>query len=337
MNKINFSRARTSYDGTPFTKEKLEDWFCREVEGDICIRLDTITTSHYIEDRVKNFIKINIHKLLFASPKKLSRYTEIVDNYFSGLFRNTSGHRRKTDFGKDILKAFNYDGYRDNVLVKLAEKLNVKTCPYCNMHYTLFAEKEETKEDDGEIDKLAKFQFDHFFDKSDYPFLSMSLYNLIPSCAVCNQGKSTHQLSLRFHPYHSAICEQFHFEVKNPRPLINGARPKNGETPEEDKIEIKIVEDKCSKSELDDFDKTFHIKTLYSRHKDIAQETFDKAYVDSYYLNPKNFKFLENADPDYLKRLWMGTYPSTDEIEKRPMTKFIQDLWNQAKQLKDDL
>ena len=329
MNKIIF--PRTSYDGSVLTQKDLEDWFCSEVEGDIRNNLyDITTTPRSPEAQAINLIIHNLHKLLLASPKKLSVYTEIVKNHFSGVFRNTSGHRGRTDFGEEILKAFNYKGYRETVLVELAEKLNVKTCPYCNMHYTLFAEKEETKEDDGKIDKLAKFQFDHFFDKSDYPFLSMSLYNLIPSCASCNQGKSTSTLDLKFHPYNSAICEQFHFEVEDPLLLYSGAR--------KDKININIINDMSeNKEKLSSFIETFHIKTLYSRHKDIAQETFDKAYEDPYYLNSSNFNFLDSKDSEYLQRLWMGTYPSTNDIEKRPMTKFIQDLWNQAKQQKDNL
>ena len=36
----------------------------------------------------------------------------------------------------------------------------------------------------------ARPQYDHFFPKSFYPYLALSMYNLIPSCAVCNGGKS---------------------------------------------------------------------------------------------------------------------------------------------------
>lgn len=335
MNKIEF--PRTSYDGSKLYQEALKDWFLKNVN----VRKNKIkyNMSKRLEDLAANLdkkeekdildcITRHLDDLLIASPEKLLRYTKVVDNRYKGVFaqKNEYGIWKATSFGEKILKAFNYDGYQKNKLKELAEKLNVKTCPYCNMHYTLFAEKEGTKKEN----KLTKFQFDHFFDKAEYPFLSMSLYNLIPSCAVCNQAKSTSTLDLRFHPYHSAICEQFHFEVENPRLLYSGAK--------KDKININIINDMNEdKGELSSFIETFHIKNLYSRHKDIAQETFDKAYEDPYYLNPSNFNFLDIKDSEYLQRLWMGTYPSTDDIEKRPMTKFIQDLWNQAKQQQDDL
>ncbi len=319
MNKIEF--PRTSYDGTSLTKKDLEDWYLNEVKDTIKDELDNIKTSfpNGNERSALDFMIKNIEEILKASPSELEKYTQNTALYSKGLYRKKENKKLvMTDFGKKILKdAFNYDNYRKTILKKLAKKLNVKTCPYCNMHYTLFAEGNNKE-------RLAKFQFDHFFDKSDYPFLSMSLYNLIPSCAVCNQGKSTGKVSLKFHPYDSAICDQFHFEVINPQSLFSGA--KLGK----DQIDIKLIKDTCTQQELDVFDKTFNIKTLYSRHGDIAQEVFDKAYEEPYYLNPCNFNFLQGKSPEYLQRLWMGTYTEKSEIEKRPMTKYIQDLWKQA-------
>ncbi len=321
MNKIEFNN-RTSYDGTSLTKKDLEKWYLKKTNllKKIKNELDNIKTTNLNknEKNTLNLIKKKLKNLLIASPSELENYTQDTALYSKGLYRK-KGEKYwvMTDFGNMILKAFDYDKYRKTILKELAEKLNVKTCPYCNMHYTLFAEGNNKE-------RLAKFQFDHFFDKSDYPFLSMSLYNLIPSCVVCNQGKSTGKVSLKFHPYDSAICDQFHFEVINPQSLFSGA--KLGK----DQIDIKLVKDTCTQQELDVFDKTFNIKTLYSRHGDIAQEVFDKAYEEPYNLNPCNFNFLQGKSPEYLQRLWMGTYTEKSEIEKRPMTKYIQDLWKQA-------
>lgn len=319
MNKIEFNN-RTSYDGSKIKRKDLATWYLSEIKRNIYKRLNTIETYDNKETKALYFIKLDLDRILISYPPALEKYTRNSDLSPNGLYRirNVNNRWEMTDFGKKILDAFDYDNYRKkNILKELAEKLNVKTCPYCNMHYTLFAEGNNKK-------RLAKFQFDHFFDKSDYPFLSMSLYNLIPSCAVCNQGKSTGKVSLKFHPYHSAICDQFHFEVINPQSLFSGA--KLGK----DQIDIKLVKDTCTQQELDVFDNTFNIKTLYSRHGDIAQEVFDKAYEEPYYLNPCNFNFLQGKSPEYLQRLWMGTYTEKSEIEKRPMTKYIQDLWKQA-------
>lgn len=61
----------------------------------------------------------------------------------------------------------------------LQRQLGVKVCPYCNRMYTttLFGE-----------DKIRP-DFDHFYPKSKYPYLAVSLFNLIPSCSMCNKKK----------------------------------------------------------------------------------------------------------------------------------------------------
>lgn len=319
MNKIEF--PRTSYDGTLISQKDLESWYCSKIEAEIFQRLEAIDSSAYnfLQKRTLSWIKCSLHCILIASPKWLERVTVIVNKFCMGMFRYKDANNRwqSTDFGNAIYEAFYYRGYRNNKLISLAEKLNIKSCPYCNMHYTLFAENGEHNKD-----KLAKFQFDHFFDKADYPFLSMSLYNLIPSCAVCNQGKSTGHLSLKFHPYNSSIADQFHFEVADPLSLYSGGK--------KDRIELNMIPDNATKTEIKEFDDTFHFHTLYRRHGDIAQEIFDKAYEEPYYLDTSSFKFLSGTASEYMLRLTYGVYLNKDEIEKRPMCKYIQDLRKQA-------
>ena len=205
--------------------------------------------------------------------------------------------------------------------MEVAKQLNVKTCPYCNMHYTLYANEPKKRS----VTKLARFQFDHFFDKAHYPMLSMSFYNLIPSCGVCNQGKSIGQLALEYNPYYSDIHSLFHFELTDSLGPYTAARVN-------DEVEVALVpEDGVNKDEFKKYAVKFHLKALYGRHGDVVQEVFDKAYEDPYYLNPNNFTFLSDRTIVYLKRLWLGNYTEPEEIEKRPMSKFMQDMWRQAK------
>ncbi|RKI22363.1 hypothetical protein D7V82_18955 [bacterium 1xD8-6] len=61
----------------------------------------------------------------------------------------------------------------------LQRQLRVKVCPYCNRMYTttLFGENR------------IRPDFDHFYPQSKYPYLAVSLFNLIPSCSMCNTKK----------------------------------------------------------------------------------------------------------------------------------------------------
>ena len=54
-----------------------------------------------------------------------------------------------------------------------AEKLGVTVCPYCNRSY-IFTVKKDAR------NGKARPQYDHFFPKSIYPYLAVSMYNLIP-------------------------------------------------------------------------------------------------------------------------------------------------------------
>ena len=325
MNKIEF--PRTGVDGQTNTKDDIEKWYFKELYEELSKRIKKAIDNNTIKVNEKNIelnndeknvlIKLNdkerLRKVVLALPKDLEKWAEEWDKLKDV----------RKEFKKKLSSVFNYTGYRATILVELAKKLNVKSCPYCNMHYTLYVEDSYEKNDG-----LAKFQYDHFYDKSTYPMFSMSLYNLIPSCAICNHSKHVKKLSLAFNPYHSEISEQFRFELKNPDDFYKGVKIK-------DVIDIEIIASKnTDQSELDDYIDTYKIKTLYQRHGDIAQEIFDKVYEYPYYSKTDNFKFLGDRSEEYIERLWYGTYIDKKDISKRPMTKFILDLREQAQCVK---
>lgn len=321
MNKI--SKIRTGVDGTQRSLDDIRDNLVGEVENDIRANLtDKIDVLAHTDAIVVRYIRIKLHKLLVADVVDLKKWADYFDTKCQNKFKVKVGKNwKETELGKALLDAFDFSRYRSGVLIEVAKQLNVKTCPYCNMHYTLFVNEPKKRS----VKKLAKFQFDHFFDKASYPMLSMSFYNLIPSCGVCNQGKSTGQLSLKYNPYYSDIHNLFHFELTDPLGPYTAARVN-------DEVDVSLVpEAGVNKDDFNTYADMFHLKALYGRHGDVIQEVYDKAYEMPYYLNPANFEFLSDRATDYLKRLWLGNYTEPEEIEKRPMAKFMQDMWKQAK------
>lgn len=313
MNKITF--PRTDVDGVLHSKNDLLNYYCNKIEAKILAKLKAIKVKNRKEKDIINDIIASLHDILVASPSQLSKYA----SHYRTMFRAVASSRKGKVRGR-IAAAFNYDNYRKTVLVSIARMLNVKTCPYCNMHYTLYAE-EGTHADD----RLARLQFDHFIDKNTYPMLSMSFFNLIPSCAVCNQGKSKKPLPTRFNPYSKAISNAFSFEIANPVNFFAGASAK-------DVVDLKLVHKTgYTSQDVDDYDSVFHLKALYGRHKDIVIETFDRAYTETYYCNPStHFSKLELDTQTYIKKLWYGVSLCEDDIETRPMSKFIMDMRKQA-------
>lgn len=319
MNKIEFPRK--GVDGIDRTKDEIEDWYKKAkrtkrgkgLKDEIFSQLSTIEPKTCLECCALQKIMDNLEHILIMSPKEM-------DDIIKGLSADYMIIHKLIKNGSDaflseIGLAFNYGGFRENVLVELAKRINVKTCPYCNMHYTLYAENGNHE--------LARLQFDHFFSKKIYPMFSMTLYNLIPSCGVCNQGKSQGNLPIEFNPYHSNIHEQFNFRLDNPIEMYMGVK-------KSDDIAVHLSpKPNIQQTDVEEFDKVFHLSTLYRRLGDVAQEVFDKVYCDPYYSKSSNFTFL-GQEKQYLERLYMGTYTDPKDIEKRPMTKFVQDMREQA-------
>lgn len=329
MKRIDIENGRWSHKGNVFYSQKqIENWFVGEVYDDIHTRLQNTNGFSLCEKAVLKCIDKRLKDILLAPPQKL----EVYKRYYSCLKRGLSCDKayfekqrgkdgklqpsKYTIFRDHLLSVFGYENrFRGSVLRELGNRLNVKTCPYCNLHYTLCIEDFNSKD---VLELMTKFQFDHFIDKAEYPILSMSLYNLIPSCPTCNQGKSQGQLALDFHPYYSDICNTFKFAVKNPTKLYEGV--------EQGDEEIELVE--TTGIDISEYDKVFHIKKLYMRHKDVMRDIFARAFEEKYYSVKDNFGFIGNADLS--RRVKIGFYPDEKDINLRPMTKFQQDLWEQA-------
>ncbi|MGR5129705.1 hypothetical protein [Photobacterium swingsii] len=60
-----------------------------------------------------------------------------------------------------------------------------KTCPYCNLD--LITLLEDCLDDEG-VNYILRPAIDHFLAKSLFPFFSLSINNLVPSCTNCNSS-----------------------------------------------------------------------------------------------------------------------------------------------------
>ena len=96
------------------------------------------------------------------------------------------------------------------------EVLNVKYCLYCNIDDVLMHNLE--RDIGGERkDSVAHTGFDHYFEKSLYPYLALSIYNLIPCCDRCNQKYKTQaimDISRHSHPYVHDFHSLMEFDVE---------------------------------------------------------------------------------------------------------------------------
>lgn len=184
--------------------------------------------------------RIGVRRLLVAEPKYLRRVVRCFDGIIpKGDFTNPKSadyHERFAEITRCVRQAFNYE-YFCNTSDKngkwggwaLAKEFNkvLKYCPYCNAE-TLYAF--EWKNNGASL-KMAKSAFDHYFPRSRYPFLGLSLYNLIPCCTRCNtafKGSTSDELTSMSHPFVEDMDSfmRFHALIVDPTLAFQGE--KNG-------------------------------------------------------------------------------------------------------------
>lgn len=179
--------------------EKIDDadlleiafFYCLEVLKHIADKTDRETVLKEIEDwyenyypAVKRYFKEKPTKEGFPDSRKWINETvfeqKVILNkdyeYFCICYKRYKGYIEAVHdfFGK----VFHYDQYFQNKEFKylLASLMGVDVCPYCNRQYISILPEE----------KRTTATFDHYKRKEVFPLFSLSLYNLIPACSVCN-------------------------------------------------------------------------------------------------------------------------------------------------------
>lgn len=118
---------------------------------------------------------------------------------------------------KIIKLAFNYKDFDEDIASQIrryywssTDKIAYIFCPYCNL-----VKIAPDKLPNGELKIIGTL--DHFFSKDDFPLLSYSMFNLVPSCQPCNMGyKKKIRFTEHYHlnPHHSGVNKRMRFEPK---------------------------------------------------------------------------------------------------------------------------
>lgn len=283
----------------------LEDFYIKELK--VFFKINK-SSYKYIAKIVKKICGKSFKYLLVAKPNELK---EIVLNN-SSYFINSRE--------KESLLSL-YENFRSRVISKkLITKINIKVCPYCNRNYIFNFNKNNKVE--------ATAQLDHFYDKSTYPYLAISLYNLIPSCSTCNLRKSKNNKDI-FHPYSESFNQSAKF-------VYNGiaTQPKNKSLDFFDIERIKLnLEAKQESEKVNSHKSVFNLENLYENHKDIVKELLQKSQIyNKSYLDELEQQFGDGrvfTNRDELLRLVTGGYGTDEEINQRPLSKLIKDISEQ--------
>jgi hypothetical protein len=272
----------------------------------------------FINDLIANFPDI-IKATPNQIPNLITKFTTGIHS--NVLLGNTNSKKR---FRKQIETAFNYSAYRKSAKASwFAERFDVKACLYCNAQFTLVIGKDGVK-------KKLLFQLDHFYNKSTYPFLSLTFGNLIPSCSTCNISKSSKSFTLHthIHPYEedANIKFDFYIDQNNALEYLIGKRDYKLLKPK-----VKIVD-----ARFNAHNTTFNIEAIYEKHADVVEELVLK----SIYYNKSRREELRKEFTDLklsqsvIDRFVLGNYSLDSEINKRPLSKLSKEIGKQLKIIK---
>ena len=256
------------------------------------------------------------------SERQLRHYIKLARKKFNNL---TNENKQRVNRYKPLLcfldKVFNYDDLNSAVAYEVAKMKGRNTCTYCNRQYMFTIGQEDSN---GVTRSKTRPQFDHWFAHSHYPLLSLSFYNLIPSCPVCNsaaKGTSHYSLKTHIHPYATESSEpDFAF------------RPELKMDEKEGKLRwnVKLVVKAGSKEER--MIKDLMLEELYACHGPLELKDIMDFRMKN---NPTYLKTLfEKVCRKYEKersindvyRMMFGVERDPSKILDRPLGKFKRDI-----------
>lgn len=316
--------------------EKLNEYlkFIQESDGRIqSVENDRKTRLEQLSISIKNISedKINIDKLLSINSnckrkKEITSYLQKVIKLLE--YTLTPNDRGEYISLEDIIKnIFNYDHLVNNEgkwnRHKIMYMIGINVCPYCNRNYvTNYIE-------DG-VEKTTA-DLDHFYCKSKYPYLSLSIYNFIPSCQICN---SRFKLGIDFcskpHvlPYKEGFGKDAVFRTslnqESDLDFLLG-KGKNFD------IKIKVnTNNEVKKEKVENSKQTFRLEELYATEKDYVSELINKCNI--YNNNEiKNIMKIDNLfeSEEQIKDFIFGNYLDEENLHKRPLAKLTKDIYEE--------
>ncbi|SFZ80256.1 hypothetical protein [Tenacibaculum maritimum] len=298
------------------TKSKPSGYRCVDSECILCNSKATIR-KNINQDYRDLFNNDLIKELIISKPKRLNEINNQLKQKYNDL-----GYTEE-QFNIETKNIFINSGYTNWFLSKkmnyrLAKLLNKHTCTYCNREYIFVYKKNKGK---GLVP-----QFDHWFPKTHHPLLSLSFYNLIPSCATCNTIKAEEEFSLdhHLHPYiNKDISNSYKFdyiynEAHIPEVFLRDNSLSGNNTFEA--LNLPFIYKGHSDKELKDL---YDLRFKYSENylKNLIKNTFDS--------------YLPISDEEKY-RLIFGIELNSKDYHKRVMSKFKNDIIEKLLSISND-
>lgn len=239
-----------------------------------------------------------LHELASENSKIYKRYHQVKKAKFKIQQKNKEPEKWTIE---KILKIyFGYNDFENSAFpcngkiwgaYEFTKLLNIDVCPYCNRQYIFTINNGS-----------GRPQIDHYYPQSDYPYLSCSIYNFVPSCPHCNlqkgdvlnkyataKEKSKHKefhydsdnRAFILYPYEESIENKgIHGDVIEKkawfRAMYGEWNDKYKLLDDSIRIQIKKKDDPLLNTKIENSIEAFHLNELYSCHKIDMVDLFDR-------------------------------------------------------------
>lgn len=290
-----------------------------------------------IETIYKDLVPQNIPNEIFkfSTLKKLSFVEEVYNNKKSlskkvkPSKKDLAGIKKCNDLIASVInlkqvlgKIFDYDKNRKHLLTYY-ESIDLNVCLYCSAQYTTLYRSQSKKQ------FYLKGNLDHIHAKSEFPFFSLSINNLVPVCAHCNQRKGKY--SFNYNPFDPEHAHTFNFED------CLDFDVKEGKVKLENLSQMKIDFDSTTNCKLVDKLDLLDLYRKFDKNAETTVSRFRNYYSRGYGESiSKSFKTKEGISA---LEYFVSEIPLTDSnVLKHPLTKFKKDLFESLKsKINDEL
>ena len=286
-----------------------------------------------IENIIKDYGKTLIFVIdtkthIFESEENFVKFQKYI---FNKVLSGNRIKRNRVRYGV-LNKIFDYKSMvTSKDKANVIRNLDLLVCPYCNRSYiSNFKDNWENKAERTTAD------LDHFFYKSYFVLFSLSLYNFIPSCKICNSLFKGEKNMDILYPYNDSYEDSATFSLINSNSVVE-AKDINGWSKGK-KIDVSFIRGLTQekKDQIEREIRLFRIREIYQVHNEYAEKLLYSKNIlgssvkkdildcinkdlkdDDQKLNEKEFEnFFYGISSENMK----------EDIKKIPLAKLFRDI-----------